>query len=81
LDIVLARARKEYVHQLMVDGKIIVDQGVLRSLDLAAIEAELLAQARVAWPGAASSIGLRTRYRNALGDLYRCGHHRTAPTA
>ena len=40
------------------------------------LEAELLAQARAAWPPAPREADLRRRYHAALADFYRCGCHR-----
>jgi 5-methylthioadenosine/S-adenosylhomocysteine deaminase len=74
LDVVLARGRKEHVRQLIVDGQAIVEDGVLRSVDLPALAAELLAQGRAALPDRAAK-DLRTRYRDALAEFYRCGCH------
>jgi cytosine/adenosine deaminase-related metal-dependent hydrolase len=76
LDVIIARGRKEYVRQLMVDGRIIVEDGILRSIDLDATETELRAQARAGRPDALAAASARKRYRNALADFYRCGCHR-----
>ena len=76
LDIVLARGRKEHVRALMVGGRMIVDNGAVCSVDLPALESELLAQARAAWPPASAQADLRQRYHAALNDFYRCGCHR-----
>jgi len=76
LDVVLARGRKEHVRAVVVAGRRIVDNGVVCSVDLAALEAELLAQARAAWPPAPREADLRRRYHAALADFYRCGCHR-----
>jgi cytosine/adenosine deaminase-related metal-dependent hydrolase len=76
LDVVLARGRKEHVHTVVVAGRRIVDNGKVCSVDLPALEAELLAQARAAWPPAPREADLRRRYHAALADFYRCGCHR-----
>jgi cytosine/adenosine deaminase-related metal-dependent hydrolase len=76
LEIVLARGRKEHVRALMVAGRMIVDNGAVCSVDLPALESELLAQARAAWPPAPAQADLRQRYHTALNDFYRCGCHR-----
>jgi len=77
LELVLNRGRKKYVRDLIVAGRRIVADGKLRSIDLAAAEAELLAQARRAWPGTQAADGLRHRHRHALARFYACGCHRS----
>jgi cytosine/adenosine deaminase-related metal-dependent hydrolase len=78
LDVVLARGRKEHVVQLVVDGRTIVENGTLRSIDQSQVESELMAQARAAWPAASATTRLRVDYRTALADFYRCGCHQHA---
>lgn len=78
LDVVLSRARKEHVHQLMVDGRLIVEDGKVRSVDLTEIEFELHNQARMALRDSATSSRLRHRHRDALAEFYGCGCHREA---
>jgi cytosine/adenosine deaminase-related metal-dependent hydrolase len=75
LDLILTRGRKDYVHSLIVAGRVIVENRVVRSVDLAALESELLGQARAAWPAALASSKLRHRYQTALTEFYRCGCH------
>jgi cytosine/adenosine deaminase-related metal-dependent hydrolase len=77
LDLILTRGRKEYLHGLIVAGRTIVENGVVRSVDLAALESELLGQARAAWPAALAASKLRRRYQTALAEFYRCGCHQT----
>jgi 5-methylthioadenosine/S-adenosylhomocysteine deaminase len=76
LDVILARGRKEHVRTLIVAGRTIVDDGIVCSVDLPALESELLGQARTAWPPAPAQAELRRRYHAALADFYRCGGHR-----
>lgn len=75
LDLILTRGRKDYVHSLIVAGRVIVENKVVRSVDLAALESELLGQARAAWPAALVASKLRHRYQTALTEFYRCGCH------
>jgi cytosine/adenosine deaminase-related metal-dependent hydrolase len=75
LDLILTRGRKDYVHSLIVAGRVIVENRVVRSVDLAALESELLGQARAAWPAALTASKLRHRYQTALTEFYRCGCH------
>jgi len=78
LDVILARGRKEYLRKLVVAGRTIVEDGVVRSVDLAALEAELMAQAQAAWPPAQASSELRRRHQAALARFYGCGCHTRA---
>jgi 5-methylthioadenosine/S-adenosylhomocysteine deaminase len=75
LDLVLTRGRKEHLLSLIVAGRTIVENGVVRSVDLGALESELMRQARAAWPSALLAAKLRRRYQTALADFYRCGCH------
>jgi 5-methylthioadenosine/S-adenosylhomocysteine deaminase len=75
LDVILARGRKDYLRTLVVAGRTIVEDGIVRSVDLAALESELLGQARTAWPAALEAAKLRRRYHTALADFYGCGCH------
>jgi 5-methylthioadenosine/S-adenosylhomocysteine deaminase len=76
LDIVLARGRKEHVRQLIVDGQTVVENGKVCSIDLMALESELMKQARAAKSDALAQADTRTRYRDALARFYGCGCHR-----
>jgi 5-methylthioadenosine/S-adenosylhomocysteine deaminase len=78
LDFLLTRGRKDHVRGLIVAGRTIVEDGVVRSVDLGAIESELWAQARKAWPDAMAGDGLRQRHWNALADFYGCDCHRVS---
>jgi len=75
VDVVLARARKEYVRHLMIDGRMVVRDGRLATVDLDALEGELLEQGRRGLAEAQARKPLRLRYRQALADFYRCGCH------
>ena len=46
VDLLLARARAEHIHELIVGGRTIVKDGVLPGIDLAAIQRESMDQAR-----------------------------------
>ena len=74
-DLILTRGRKDYVHSLIVAGRVIVENKVVRSVDLAALESELLGQARAGWPAALAASKLRHRHQTALAEFYRCGCH------
>jgi cytosine/adenosine deaminase-related metal-dependent hydrolase len=78
LDVVLARGRKHHVRQLIVAGRTIVENGTVCSVDLGAMESELMQQARAGRSDAAAQLGARMRYRDALAHFYQCGCHRRA---
>ena len=77
LDLILTRGRKEHVRGLIVAGRTIVENGMVRSIDLAAVEAELWAQARSAWSEARAGDALRQRHRHGLATFYACNCHRS----
>jgi cytosine/adenosine deaminase-related metal-dependent hydrolase len=82
LDVILTRGRKGYLRGLIVAGRTIVENGVVHSVDLAALESELLGQARAAWSAALATSKLGRRYKTALAEFYRCGgHQRPDPQA
>lgn len=74
LDYVLARANGRHIAQVIIDGRTIVEQGKVRSVDEPALAAELLAQARArlrshsgggAWRDAVAAMA------EDLGPFYR----------
>ena len=50
LDLLLAKARQEYIKGLVVGGREVVRDGAVTGVDLPALEAELLAALRKAYP-------------------------------
>jgi hypothetical protein len=76
LDVILTRGRKEHMRTLVVAGRTLVENGLVRSVDLAGLESELLGQARAAWPAAPETAALWRRYHAALAEFYGCGCHR-----
>ena len=74
-DLMLSRGRKEHVRGLIVGGRTIVEKGKLASIDLAAAEAELLAQARAGWAAAQAVDDVRRRHRDALANFYAQKRH------
>lgn len=72
-DVVLARARRRDVRDLMVAGRRVVADGRLAGFDFVAAEAELVAQARARAP-AVDAAGQRTN-REAIRRYYLDGRH------
>jgi cytosine/adenosine deaminase-related metal-dependent hydrolase len=75
LDMVLTRARKEFVHSLIVAGRPVVSDGKVQTVSLADLERELLDQARQAWSQTAGNTPLRRRYQAALAEFYERENH------
>jgi len=75
LDMVLTRARKEFVHSLIVAGRPVVSDGKVQTVSLADLERELLDQARQAWSQTAANTPLRRRYQAALAEFYERENH------
>jgi cytosine/adenosine deaminase-related metal-dependent hydrolase len=78
LDLLFTRGRKEYVRGLIVAGRTIVENGLVRSIDLGALESELWAQARRGWPDGLAGDGLRQRHQRALANFYACNCHQSS---
>jgi cytosine/adenosine deaminase-related metal-dependent hydrolase len=74
LPILLGRMTRGHVRRLMVAGRMIVEDGVCRSVDLPALERELLAQARRF--GGGHDAAYTARLRNGIAAFYECGCHR-----
>jgi cytosine/adenosine deaminase-related metal-dependent hydrolase len=75
LELLLTRARREHVKSVVVAGREIVRDGILRSIDLATAQAELLEQARAGWPQVQAGNDLRRRLHTAISRYYECGCH------
>lgn len=74
LPFLLARARARHVQGLLVGGREVVRDGRLTGIDLTALEAELLAEARAAGPPI--DPGLVARHQDAIRQFYGQGRHR-----
>jgi cytosine/adenosine deaminase-related metal-dependent hydrolase len=72
LPVLLTRMARRHVQQLMVAGRMIVDGGTCRSVDLPALQAELLAQARHVRAADGTDEATRTRLRTAIRAYYGC---------
>lgn len=79
VDVLLTRATTGHVRHLIVDGRDVVRAGHLASLDLGAMEAELMARARAEAPIPSEQPPRDRRRREALRRYYTERHHLTTP--
>lgn len=75
VDVLLTRATRAHVRKLFVNGRQVVDEGRAVGVDLDAIEAELLAQARAAGPEMRALRPIMERSQNTLNAFYASGGH------
>lgn len=75
LDIVLTRAKTGYIRRVIVAGREIVRDGKVLGVDLAAIEKEVLAQARAAGERLLKLKPVLGRSKATLDAFYRSGRH------
>jgi cytosine/adenosine deaminase-related metal-dependent hydrolase len=76
-DLLLTRMTKRHVKALLVAGREIVRDARCVSVDLPAMEAELLAQARAALVATPADRARLARLQAAVADFYKSGAHRT----
>jgi cytosine/adenosine deaminase-related metal-dependent hydrolase len=76
LDVLLTRMTKAYLRGLIVAGRAIVADGRCITVDRAALEAELLDQARAGWSRNPPDLAALGRLQGALRRYYACGCHR-----
>lgn len=72
LDLVVARATKRDIQQLIVGGRSVVHERRCRTVDLPALEAALIADARAAQQAQPADAAAIERLRGALGEHYGC---------
>ena len=70
LDLLLAKARQEYIKGLFVGGREVVRDGALTGVDLPALEAELLTALRKAYPTTADVRSAMPELKAALRQHY-----------
>jgi cytosine/adenosine deaminase-related metal-dependent hydrolase len=80
-DAMIARASSKFVRDLWVAGKQIVADGKLLTVDLPAIEREVLAQARQAGAQMRALKPAMIRHQKTLRDFYDRGLHKSPPTS
>ena len=80
-DVLLTRAGNRYIKSVIVAGREIVRDGVVLGIDLPAIEAETLAQARAATGDMQTLKPVLDRSKATLNTYYRAGGHRKPPGA
>jgi cytosine/adenosine deaminase-related metal-dependent hydrolase len=70
LDLLLAKARQEHISGLVVSGREVVRDGKVTGVDLPALEAELLAAMRKAYPTTADVRAAMPELKSALRNHY-----------
>jgi cytosine/adenosine deaminase-related metal-dependent hydrolase len=79
LDLMLTRMSKRHVRRLVVAGRTIVEEGRCVSVDLPALQAELLAEARAGWAERRPDTARIGRLQTAIRHFYACGCHAGLP--
>ena len=78
-DVMIARASSKYVRDLWVAGRKIVENGQLLTVDLPAIEHEVIAMARRTGDRMRALKPVMSRHQETLRDFYRRGLHQARP--
>lgn len=76
LTVILTRATRRHIRRLIVGGRTVVSDGRCVTVDLPALEAELIAEARAAWQ---TPPGSRDEMMAHVRRYYRCGCHTGQP--
>jgi cytosine/adenosine deaminase-related metal-dependent hydrolase len=71
IDLVFARANRAHVTRVIADGRLIVDEGRVLGVDLAAIESELRARYRAQMPSRSAFLEAWPAFDAALAGWYR----------
>jgi cytosine/adenosine deaminase-related metal-dependent hydrolase len=74
LPVLLTRAARRHIHRLIVAGRAVVEDGRCVTVDRAALEAELIGQARAAWAAAPPDDAM-PRLKQAVRRFLGCGCH------
>lgn len=75
LDLLLTRMTKRHIKQLIVGGRLVLDDGVCAGVDRPALERELMLDARRALAEAPPDTARIARLQQAMAAFYRCGCH------
>jgi cytosine/adenosine deaminase-related metal-dependent hydrolase len=78
-DAMIARASSRFVRDLWVAGRKIVSNGTLTTIDLAAVEQDVLAQARAAGKDMRALRPVMARHQKSLRGFYDRGLHTSLP--
>lgn len=73
--VLLTRATRKHIRRLVVGGRVIVADGRCVTVDRAALEAELIAEARAAWAAAPPDDAAMAATSRAVRRYYGCGCH------
>jgi len=76
IDLLLARATKQYVRSVIVAGREIVRDGVVLGVDYPRLKAELAREAAKAAPDIRAFQPILSRYHDAIRAYFRAGRHR-----
>ena len=76
IDLLLARATKQYVRSVIVAGREIVRDGVVLGVDYPQLKAELAREAAKAAPDIKGFQPVLRRYHDAIRAYFRAGRHR-----
>jgi hypothetical protein len=80
LDLIMTRATKRHLRRLIVAGRSVVEDGRVVTVDLPALEAALLHEARANWRGSPEQKADTAILQHAIRRFYQCGcHQEVAP--
>ncbi len=74
-NVLLTRATRKHISRLVVGGRTITLNGRCVTVDRAALEAELIAEARAAWTAAPPPDATTAAMKHAIRRYYGCGCH------
>lgn len=80
LTLIVARACARHVRQVIVGGRLIVDDGRVLGIDEAEVTSEIARRCKADAERLAARRPLVEAHRAALADFYRAGGHRRVPT-
>lgn len=78
IDLLLTRMTKRHLRRLVVAGRTVVEDGRCVTVDLPALEADLLGEARAGWAAAPPDTARTHRLQTAMRRFYACGCHEGA---
>jgi cytosine/adenosine deaminase-related metal-dependent hydrolase len=73
--VLLTRATRQHIRRLIVGGRTIVEDGRCTGVDRAALEAELVAEARASWASRRPDDAIVAPLRATIRRYYGCGCH------
>lgn len=73
--VLLTRATRKHIRQLIVRGESVAENGHAVGVDLPALEAELIAEAKASWNAAPPDDAVTAATKRAVRRFYGCGCH------